>query len=44
MIFLTCIETWDYLQIYDILKDFWFLLEDFFGKIVFLHGEIFEIP
>jgi hypothetical protein len=26
------------------LKDFWFLLEDFFGKIVFLHGEIFEIP
>ncbi len=27
----------------NILKDFWFLLEDFFwGKIIFLHGEIFE--
>jgi hypothetical protein len=27
-----------------ILKDFWFLLEDFFWKIIFLHGEIFEFP
>jgi hypothetical protein len=23
---------------------FWFLLEDFFLKIMFLHGEIFEFP
>jgi hypothetical protein len=23
----------------NILKDFGFLLEDFFGKIIFLHGE-----
>ncbi len=27
----------------NILKDFWFLLEDFL-KTVFLHGEIFESP
>ncbi len=27
-----------------ILKDFRSLLEDFFWKIIFLHGEIFEFP
>jgi hypothetical protein len=26
---------------YNILQDFWFLLEDFL-EILFLHGEIFE--
>jgi hypothetical protein len=29
------------IQCYNILKGFWFLLEDFL-KIIFLHGEIFE--
>jgi hypothetical protein len=29
---------------YNNLKDFWFLLEDFILKIIFLHGEIFEFP
>jgi hypothetical protein len=26
------------------LEGFWFLLEDFFLKITFLHGQIFEFP
>jgi hypothetical protein len=26
------------------LEGFWFLLEDFFLKIIFWHGEIFEFP
>ncbi len=30
-------------RVNNILKDFWFLLEDFL-KIIFLHGEIFEFP
>jgi hypothetical protein len=38
---LACVETWDWLYSYNILKDFWFLSEDFL-KIIFLHGEIFE--
>jgi hypothetical protein len=31
---------------YDILKDFWFLIKDFFLKIFkfFCYGEIFEFP
>jgi len=26
------------------LEGFWFLLEDFFRRLYFLHGEIFEFP
>jgi hypothetical protein len=26
------------------LEGFWFLLEDFLKKFIFLHGEIFEFP
>ncbi len=28
----------------NILKDFGFFLEEFLLKIIFLHGEIFEVP
>ncbi len=40
---LACVETWDELLCYNILKDFSFF-KRIFLKIMFLHGEIFEFP